>query len=367
MSNLIPFDAAGNLPARRERSPFAVSTDLMGGGGGGFPVVSIKGKVFHIRRGDETTLLTKPDTPDEPAASIEAVILGVFPGAGKTAKVFYGTNYTEGSDAKPECYSNDGEFPALDAENKQCESCAACPHNQWGSRISDTGGKGKACADSKRLAIAAVNALNDPMLLRVPAASLKPLTEFNKLLASRGYPFQEVVTKIGFDYTVAHPALTFKPIAVLDDATVDQVAAACDLEVTKQILGSDVVAAAPTIPAPTKAAAAATPTETAPATKPAAKTTKAAAKAAPAATAAPAADDAAKAAAAKAAAAKLAAAQAAAALAAAEAEAAAAEVAAAEATAVEGEVIAAKSTEVQTVDAGSGLASALSDLDFDDA
>lgn len=248
MSNLIPFEQTG-VPAARV-SRFAVTTDLLSNPGGGFPRVSIKGKVFHIHRGDEAELLTKPGSPDEPAASIEAVILGVFPGAGKTAKVFYESAFSEGSDAKPTCYSNDGVAPATDAESPQCQTCAACPHNQWGSKITENNTKGKACQDSKRLAIASLDALNDPMLLRVPAASLKPLGEFNKLIASRGYAFQEIVTKIGFDYSVAHPALTFKPVAVLDDATIDQVVEATQLDVTQSILGCDVLTTAPAVQAP---------------------------------------------------------------------------------------------------------------------
>ena len=173
---------------------------------GGFPVVSIKGKVFHLIRGDERTLVTKGED-GEPAASLEAVILSVNP---NKSKVFYDSGYEEGSVAKPTCYSNDGLAPASDSESPQATKCAVCPHNQWGSRITDNGGKGKACSDSMRLAVAAPDQLNDPMLLRVPAASLKTLGLYGAQLAKRGVEPMHVVTKIGFDYNVAHPALTFK-------------------------------------------------------------------------------------------------------------------------------------------------------------
>ena len=173
---------------------------------GGFPVVSIKGKVFHLIRGDERTLVTKGED-GEPAASLEAVILSVNP---NKSKVFYDSGYEEGSVAKPTCYSNDGLAPASDSESPQAAKCAVCPHNQWGSRITDNGGKGKACSDSMRLAVAAPDQLNDPMLLRVPAASLKTLGLYGAQLAKRGVEPLHVVTKIGFDYNVAHPALTFK-------------------------------------------------------------------------------------------------------------------------------------------------------------
>ena len=45
----------------------------------GFPVISIKGKVFHIQRGDEKTLVSKEGVDDEPAGSLEAVIVAVTP------------------------------------------------------------------------------------------------------------------------------------------------------------------------------------------------------------------------------------------------------------------------------------------------
>jgi hypothetical protein len=235
MANIVAFDSAPKLPAKGGRA-FAVTTDLVSGGPG-YPTMSIKGKVFHIKRGDEKIMVTKPEAPDEPAASLEVVIVGAYPPGQKHAKVYYATGYTEGADAKPTCSSNDGEHPDTSSEEVQAKTCQACPHNVFGSKITEDGRKAKACADSKRLAVAAVDNLNDPMLLRVPAASLKALSEFNKLVASRGYPYQELVTKIGFDYTVAHPALTFKPVGVLDDATVQEVLAASKLEVTQQILG----------------------------------------------------------------------------------------------------------------------------------
>ena len=181
---------------------------------GGFPVVSIKGKVFHIQRGDERTLITKPDSDDEPAASIEVVILSSNP---NKSKVYYESGYEQGSTAKPTCYSNDGVGPAADAEDPQSKKCATCPHNQWGSRITDNGGKGKACGDSMRLAISPAGQINDPMLLRVPAATLKVLGQYGAQLAKRGVEPKHVITKISFDYSVAHPAMTFKAVRFVDE------------------------------------------------------------------------------------------------------------------------------------------------------
>lgn len=238
MSNqIIPFDQGG-LPAYL--SAGTKLGNIISTGGGGFPVISIKGKVFHIRRGDTTTLISQADDADLPAPYIDVVILNTNPGL---AKIYYDTNYSEGSDQKPLCYSNDGEAPAKDAQEPQAKKCATCTHNQWGSRITEGGAKAKECQDSKRLAVATPNAVNDAMLLRVPAASLKGLGQYIKLLESRGVDnYQAVVTRIGFDYSVAHPALTFKPIGFVDEATFAQVVEAVGSELVGQIIGTVEVA-----------------------------------------------------------------------------------------------------------------------------
>lgn len=237
MSNIVPFDSP-KLPSYLAKKEPGGNLAAIAAASSGFPVISIKGKVFHIKRGDEKTLITKPGADDEPAANIEVVILGIGPEGGNYAKQFYVTGFTEGSDAKPDCYSNDGIAPAPDAQAPQASKCATCKHNVFGSRITDSGGKGKACADSKRLAVAQPGALGDPMLIRVPAASLKGLREFAKALANRGVcESQAVVTKIGFDYTVAHPQLTFKPVGFLDEATYAEAMEASQTELVQTILG----------------------------------------------------------------------------------------------------------------------------------
>ena len=239
MSNLIPFDSA-KLPASIAKA-FSISfDDFSTGQKGGFPVISIKGKVFHIKRGDEKTLVTKPDGDGEPAASLELIVLKTHPGVAKT---YYSKGFSEGSVEKPDCYSNDGTAPAADAQSPQAKKCAACPHNQWGSKITEDGKKGKSCADVKRLAVAPAGQINDPMLLRVPAASLKTWDQYVDLLKKRGVPPPAVVTKVGFDYTVAHPALTFKPIGFIDEAMAVEVKEVLDTDAVQNIIGGAPTAA----------------------------------------------------------------------------------------------------------------------------
>jgi len=213
MSDMVTIESGG-LPAHlkgktKTNNLFAAAVSV-----GGFPVISIKGKVFHIQRGDVRELVTKVGTDDEPAPSLEVVILSVNP---NKSKVYYNTGFIEGSVAKPTCYSNNGVEPAADAEEQQSKKCNVCPHNQWGSRITDSGGKGKACGDSMRLCVSAAGMMNDPMLLRVPAATLKTLGLYGTQLSKRGVEPQYVITKVGFDYNVAHPALTFKAVRFVEE------------------------------------------------------------------------------------------------------------------------------------------------------
>ena len=212
MNDMVAIKAS-KLPAHLQGKSKAANVFAAAVSAGGFPVVSIKGKVFHLQRGDERVLVTKPGEDGEPASSLEVVILATNPAK---SKVFYDSGYEEGSQAKPTCYSNDGMAPAADADEPQAKKCATCPHNQWGSRITDNGGKGKACADSMRLCVAPAGQLNDPMLLRIPPATLKVLGQYGEQLAKRGVEPKHVVTKIGFDYNVAHPALTFKAVRFVE-------------------------------------------------------------------------------------------------------------------------------------------------------
>ena len=292
MSALIPFEKA-QLPADLAAMFGAAGDDdLSGGVGAGFPSISIKGKVFHLKRGGERTLIENPKEPGSPATSLDTVILKANP---TLSKLYYKSGYVEGSDDKPVCYSDDGIAPAADAEEPQSQKCATCPHAQWGSKITDTGKKSKECQDSRRVAIAPLGNLEDAMLLRIPAASLKPLKLYGDEVKKRGLRYFAVGTKISFDHTVAHPLLVFKPLGALPEPMLRQVAEVMNSDLVNSILGLDTVptqdefsapAAAPAKPPAPRAAAAAVATkpagfttvsveepegEPAPAAKPAAK------------------------------------------------------------------------------------------------
>ena len=234
MSNIIPFDTNQALPAHLRAKFGAVdNNDLSAGAAGGYPVLSYKGKVWAVSKGGERTLIKLPD--GSPNLQLELIILKANPAL---AKVYYEHGYEEGTDAKPDCYSNDGVAPEADSASPQSPKCAICPHNQWGSKISETQSKGKACSDSRRMAVLPNGDLTaEPMLLRCPAGSLKELTAYANALNKRQTPYQAVVTRVSFDFDVAHQKLTFKPIGWVDEATADLVADLVDSDIVAQIVG----------------------------------------------------------------------------------------------------------------------------------
>jgi hypothetical protein len=231
---LIPFDDNMKLPA--ELAALGDGDEDWGSGQiGGFPVISLKGKHFTVIRGDASDMIMNPNDPDEPASSIEVVILRTHKG---TAKTYYEKAYSPDSVEKPDCYSNDGVEPAADAQSPQSKKCATCPHNQWGSRISDEGKKGKACSDVKRLAVASPTQLNDPMLLRLPPTTLKIWDEYVRMLNKRGgYRPAQVVTKIRFDPEAVHQQLTFKATALISADMAKQVMEERDTLIVRNIIG----------------------------------------------------------------------------------------------------------------------------------
>jgi hypothetical protein len=241
--NIIPFDQAGKLPAFLKSFDIAaLNADLTSHAGGGFPVISIKGKVFAVVRDGERVVLPNPKDPESPATSIDVVLLKANKG---TSKVFYLKGYDpkDSEGAKPDCYSADGVAPAADAANPQAKKCATCAHNQWGSRVTEKGAsKGKACSDTVRMAVAAAGQLNDPMLLRVPPASIKALGEYGQMLAKRGVGYSMVVTKVAFDQEAESPKLTFKPVGFLDDAGFAEVQEMVSSDLVQNILGSSAMA-----------------------------------------------------------------------------------------------------------------------------
>lgn len=283
----------------------AASNDELGQGvSSSYGVMGYKGKVWSTRYQGQETALMREDG-DGPRNSIEVVLVKASPAV---SKIFYKGGYVEGSNSAPDCWSADGVKPDGSVQAKVHATCADCPMNAWGSRVTEAGKQGKACADSRRVAIVPLEDIDNelfggPMLLRIPAASLKDLKAYGDLLNSYQYPYYAVATRIAFDPKEAYPKFVFTAIRPLNDVEARKILALRDDKRVSTVLSETTdMRAAPAQEKPAVAAspfeqdAPAAPVATAATSAPAQETTTAAS---PAATTAPTTDAAAEAAAAK--------------------------------------------------------------------
>lgn len=228
-----------------------VEDDLSAGIQSSFGMIGYRGKVWSIRyRGDELQLMREDG--DGPKSSIEVVILK---SPKSISKIFYEQGYVEGSNAAPDCFSNNGIYPDPTSQKKQSETCATCPHNQWGSRITPAGKQGKACSDNKRVAVVPLGDISNemfggPMLLRIPAASLQDLAMFGQKMQQMGYPYYSIGTRIQFDPNESYPKFKFSAIRPLTDEEAELVLTLRDGHTVERILSENEFA----VTAPTPAA-----------------------------------------------------------------------------------------------------------------
>jgi hypothetical protein len=147
-----------------------------------------------------------------------------------TSKVHFDGPYVSGSDTPPDCYSHNGYYPDVRSSNPQCESCALCPHNRWGSAKSNMTGKDvKACGDFKMLA---VEPLHDDITgvhqFRVSPGALKNwaryLNELRKIGADAGIENLTPDLVITKAFWADKNVMGFEFVDFLDEGTCDYVA-----------------------------------------------------------------------------------------------------------------------------------------------
>lgn len=273
MSAIIPFDFStpATTPARRTRER-SLNSDVMMGGAG-FPVLSIKGKVFAIVKDSERKPLVRNMTDEDgnavevPVAALQLAVVR----ANSKVRVFYAKSYSEGEDnSKPTCHSYDGLRPDASVEEPQHANCQLCPHAQWGSKVSTDGNaaKGTACTVRTRLA---VTDPKDPKLttylLDVPAGSRASFSDAVKAADSHGKDYNEVVMKIAFDMEAPTPKLVFKAAGLLADEVYTRINELFDDKTVQSIVGVPTLRQAQEVGAPALAAPAKAPAL--PAAKPA--------------------------------------------------------------------------------------------------
>jgi hypothetical protein len=174
------------------------------------PRLSYRGKRFRFIVNGEEELVKD--------LTVKVVIIGVEPDPGRFVKTYYDKGYEPGDSAPPTCSSSDGVRPDTWVSDPQSETCARCLKNVFGSAVSRSGGKAKACKDGKILWLAKLDDPETHYGLRVPVMSLKNLSEYGKYIHKNGYPLALVVTELALDDDAEFPRLLFNHVGFVEEA-----------------------------------------------------------------------------------------------------------------------------------------------------
>jgi hypothetical protein len=188
-----------NLPANiaQQLQAEALSIQNRIGQPSGNRISTTKKQTFKLPNGQEVP------------APLEAVIVDFV-----SLNLYYESGYDPNNITPPVCAAVGTEVgsmePFKDAYDRQCDTCSACPMNQWGS--DPKGGKGKACSNTRLLALLPTDADSETplMTLRVSATALKSFDGYvSSVVRSFGAPPVVVVTDITFDDNLDYPSLRF--------------------------------------------------------------------------------------------------------------------------------------------------------------
>jgi hypothetical protein len=188
-----------------------------------YPILSVKGKEWTLRLPGQKPADWKKqlNADDEPARSIPLILLRASPGI---AKSWWPTGFDDKNPQAPLCYSTNGKVPDDDVldQHRQNPICATCEMNKFGSAAK--GGKtgdGKACGDSKVVAVIAPTLMEKPYrpaIMRVPATSLKNIKEYTDELSRNGVYSHRILTKASFVQAVTWPMIEFSGVKELPQA-----------------------------------------------------------------------------------------------------------------------------------------------------
>lgn len=128
-----------------------------------------------------------------------------------TGRHFYDRPFDPKNPCPPACFALSvtptGMAPPKDVPDRQCDTCSACPNNEFGSA-----GDGKACKESRMLAVIPEDAdVNTEIaVLSVSPTALKAYDSYVRSLAAsmQKAPFQ-VITEISFDANLTYASLRF--------------------------------------------------------------------------------------------------------------------------------------------------------------
>jgi len=251
MSNDLMIPDKADVPAHIRNPELAkqANEDASAGISTGFPArIKISAKQFVLVDGNGEE---KPFPPTKMVhGPDENVYLPVIILRAKKAlsKSWYLKAYNPNEEGvSPDCFSNDSERPDASVAAPQCDTCAACPHNAWGSGKDQEGNatKGKACTDMKMLAAFVPNF--GVHSFKLPPASLKNFGLYVKQLSAAGIPLGTVKTLVGFDLAETYPILIFRFGGYLPEAHMDKITELAASEEAEDAIGG-ITASTPSAP-----------------------------------------------------------------------------------------------------------------------
>lgn len=224
----VPAHIAARIAERDKTGQKSILTSAIVGEGLDIPRISLKASRFRLVDGGVETVV---------GHLLDVIIVGANP---KISKVYYPNQYdSKQENDPPACFSNDGVRPDSSVQNPVCDSCANCPNNVLGSKITPTGAKSKLCADQRHLAVVAAADPRKVYSLTVPVSGMKALREYFKDLANYNISPEEVVTELGFDDEASYPKLVFRQKSFVQEKAlplVDQLINSDDTKVAVRLM-----------------------------------------------------------------------------------------------------------------------------------
>lgn len=159
-------------------------------------------------------------TPEGEGSEIEVVILDFV-----SNNMYYDQPFDRDNPKPPACFAIGQEpgsmAPSDNSPDKQNDTCQGCPMNEFGSALV---GKGKACKNTRQVAVAPASALDNPdaevpiWVLSVSPMAIKTFDTYVSKIASKHKKIPiGVITSIKLDAEITYPAPVFSVIRELDD------------------------------------------------------------------------------------------------------------------------------------------------------
>ena len=154
------------------------------------------------------------------------------------SKIFFGKDkpFEPDNPTPPICFSDNGIGPSVSCSQPQSSTCASCPNNVWGSKISQMGSAVKACADQQKIAIYAPEYSDGIFLLRIPPGSFINWRGYMAKFAQANLDPIRVLTRIAFEQGVIG-TLTFQSPGYITEQQAGVVAKMFAAKAADQLIG----------------------------------------------------------------------------------------------------------------------------------